>query len=78
MRLQIKGGTKIHQRHCRQFARFFCKKFFSKSLNKQITIALKFVKKPKIKYGDECGYVEWVDNNRQPRRFSICINTPPK
>lgn len=78
MRLQIEGGTEIHQRHCRQFARFFSNRFFSKTLNKQITIRLKIVRKPEIKYGDECGHVEWMDNNRQPRRFTICINTPPR
>jgi hypothetical protein len=78
MRLQIDGGTEIHRRHCRQFARFFSNRFFSKDLNKQITIRLKIVRKLEIKYGDECGHVEWMDNNRQPRRFTICINTPPR
>ena len=78
MRLQIEGGTEIHQRHCRQFARFFCNRFFSKELHKQITVKLKLVKKQHIDYNDECAHVEWMDNNRQPRKFTILINMPSK
>ena len=78
MRLLIEGGTKTHRKHCRQFTRFFSNRFFSKELNKQISVKLKFIKKAEIAYGDECACMEWMDNNRQPRRFTIYIYTPPK
>lgn len=78
MRLRIQGGTKTHARHCRQFARFFCHKFFSKDINKQIDIKLDIVKKKKIGYNDNCAEVEWVDNPRQPRKFKVTIYIPPK
>lgn len=78
MKLQIEGGTKLHQKHCRQFVRFFSNRFFSKDLNKQISVKLKFVKKSLIAYEDDCANVEWMDNNRQPRKFVINIYTPPK
>lgn len=78
MRLQIDGGTEIHRRHCRQFARFFSNRFFSKDLNKQINVKLKIIRKTIINYEDDCANVEWMDNNRQPRRFTIHINVPPK
>lgn len=78
MRLQIEGGTEIHQKHCRQFARFFSNRFFTKDLNKQIRVKLKFIRKPFINYEDECACMEWMDNNRHPRRFTIYIYTPPK
>ncbi|NDA95740.1 MAG: hypothetical protein EBY03_06370 [Actinobacteria bacterium] len=74
MRLQIEGGTEVHRRHCRQFARFFSNRFFSKDLNKQILVKLKLTKKD-IGYDDDCAYVEWMDNNRQPRKFVINIYT---
>ena len=77
MKLHIEGGTKIHQKHCRQFARFFSNRFFSKDLNKQISVKLKFIKKDIILYEDDCAYMEWMDNNRQPRKFVISIHTPP-
>lgn len=76
MRLQIEGGTEVHRRHCRQFARFFSNRFFSKDLNKQILVKLKLTKKD-IGYDDDCANVEWMDNNRQPRKFVINIYTPP-
>lgn len=75
MRLQIDGGTTLHQKHCRQFARLFSNKFFSKELSKQITIKLKFKKRKKIKYNDQCAEVEWMDNPRQPRMFNVTIFT---
>lgn len=78
MRLQVEGGTEIHRRHCRQFVKFFSKRFFSADLSKQIRVRLKLVKKSFIDYDDECAQMEWVDNNRQPRRFTISINIPPK
>lgn len=78
MRLHIEGGTQVHQRHCRQFVRFFSNRFFSKELNKQINVKLKFIKKPVINYEDDCACVEWMDNNRQPRKFVISINIPSK
>lgn len=78
MRLQIEGGTSLHQKHCRQFVRFFSNRFFSKDLNKQVSVKLKFVKKSVINYEDDCAYVEWMDNNRQPRKFVISIHIPPK
>jgi hypothetical protein len=78
MRLQIEGGTKIHQKHCRQFARFFSNRFFSKDLSKQITVKLKLIRKSNIGYNEECAHVEWVDNNRQPRKFLIYISVPPR
>jgi len=78
MRLQINGGTETHQRHCRQFARFFCNRFFTKDLNKQIRVKLNLVKKPSLGYNEECAHVQWMDNNRYPRRFVINIFTPPK
>lgn len=73
MRLQICGGSKLHQKHCRQFARLFSNKFFSKDLSKQISIKLKFEKRKRIKYNDLCAEVEWMDNPRQPRRFNVTI-----
>lgn len=76
MRLHIKGGSQVHQKHCRQFARFFSKKFFTKELNKQITIRLKLTPKANIQFGDECAYVQWVDSSRHPRKFAININIP--
>lgn len=78
MRLQIEGGSNIHHKHCRQFARFFSNRFFTKDLNKQINIKLKLVKKPVINYEDDCANVEWMDNNRQPRKFVMNIFIPPK
>ena len=78
MRLQIEGGSQLHRRHCRQFARFFSSRFFSKDLSKQISVKLKFIKKSHIAYEDDCACVEWMDNNRQPRKFVININVPPK
>jgi hypothetical protein len=78
MRLQIEGGTKTHQKHCRQFIRFFSNRFFSKELNKQISVKLKFTRKSVISYEDECAYVQWMDNNRQPRKFVININVPSR
>ena len=78
MRLQINGGTETHQRHCRQFTRFFCNRFFTKDLNKQIKVKLNLVKKPSLGYNEECAHVQWMDNNRHPRRFVINIFTPPK
>lgn len=78
MRLQIRGGSIIHRKHCKQFARFFSNRFFSKDLSKQISVTLKFVKKNEVGYEDDCANVEWMDNNRQPRRFVINIYTPPK
>jgi len=78
MRLQIEGGTKTHQKHCRQFARFFSNRFFSKDLNKQISVKLKFIKKANIAYEDDCANMEWMDNNRQPRKFIINIYIPTK
>lgn len=77
MRLQIHGGTKTHQKHCRQFIRFFSNRFFTKDLNKQISVRLKFVKK-NVEYGEDCAYVEWMDSNRQPRKFVISIHVPQK
>ena len=78
MRLQIDGGSKTHQRHCRQFIRFFSNRFFTKEVNKQIRVKLRFVKKPDIGYEDDCANVEWMDNNRQPRRFVISIYMPER
>lgn len=78
MRLHIEGGTKAHQKHCRQFVRFFSNKFFTKELNKQITVKLKLIKKDVVLYEEECAEVEWIDNNRQPRKFVISIHVPKK
>lgn len=78
MRLHIEGGIQLHHKHCRQFIRFFCNRFFSKDLNKQINVKLKFIRKATFSYGDECASMEWVDHNRQPRKFTIYIYTPPK
>ena len=78
MRLQIQGGTKLHHKHCRQFVRFFSNRFFSKDLNKQISVKLKFIKKANIAYEDDCANMEWMDNNRQPRKFIINIYIPTK
>ena len=78
MKLQIEGGTEIHRKHCRQFARFFSNRFFSKDLNKQISVKLKIIRKSVINYEDDCANMEWMDNNRQPRRFVINIYVPPK
>lgn len=77
MRLQIYGGSNVHRKHCRQFAHFFCNRFFNKEQNKDIRITLKLIRKSHFSYSDECAYVEWLDNNRQPRKFIIKINTPP-
>lgn len=78
MRLQIEGGNEIHHRHCRQFVRFFSNRFFTKDLNKQISVKLKIIRKRNLEYDDECAHVEWMDNNRQPRKFVIHIYTPNK
>lgn len=73
MRLKTQGGPKLHHKHCRQFIRMFCQKFFTKEISKQIKINLTFEKKKSIGCDEPYAEVEWIDNPRQPRSFRINI-----
>lgn len=74
MRLKIKGGDERHRYHCRQFIRFFNKRFFTKEVVKDLNIQIDIKRCKKLLYTQDAASVEWVDNPRSPKKFALMIN----
>lgn len=74
MRLNIKGGQERHRRHCRQFIRFFCKRFFNDDVIEDLVINVSLKNCKKQRYTDDAATVEWQDNPRFPRKFIMNVN----
>lgn len=78
MRLKIKGGNKRQHYHCRQFVRFFCKRFFNPDVVDDLNIQIVIKHCKKLSYNEDAASLEWLDNPRSPRKFVITMNVETK